>query len=178
MNANIAIVIVPAILLASCTTTMPVQEMEATNDVPTAVLFTETALTPELVVTEQPTATESPTQVPSSTPLSCVTLLTPPSGAEIPAIGQVTFSWSPMKEATFYVLTILPPSGEPVMFDAKQTFREQYMEPFSAGGQYQWKVIVQDRKRNEICSSEVATFSKPAYTLPTQTKNDDSKKKK
>lgn len=166
-----------AVLLTSCTPSMPTQEIEVTNSVPTAVSFTETAMTQELVATLEPTATESPTQMPSTTPPSCVTLLNPPNGAEIPAIGKVTFSWNPMHEAVFYVLNIVLPSGVIVSFETKLTFRGQYMEAFSAGGQYQWKVIAQDRKRNEICSSELATFSKAASTLPNQPSNEDSKKK-
>ena len=174
MKTNVVIVVIIASLLTACTPTMPTQEIEVTNHVPTEVSFTEAAMTPGLVVTEEPTATA--TEAPGRTPLSCVTLLTPPNGAEIPAIGKVTFSWNPMNEATFYVLNIMLPSGETVSFDAKQTFRGQYMEAFSAGGQYQWRVIVQDRKRNEICSSELATFSKPTYDQPQQPGNDDGRK--
>ena len=176
---RIAVLFIIVVLLTSCTPSMPTQEVESTNSVPTAVSFTETAMTQELVVTVEPTATESPTQVPSTTPPSCVTLLTPHNGAEIPAIGKVTFSWSPMDEVTLYVLTIILPSSNTVSFETKQTFRDQYMEAFSTGGSYQWKVtaIAQDRKRNEICSSELATFNKPASTLPNQPTNEDSKKK-
>ena len=177
MKTKIAILVIIGILLTSCATETATQEIEGTNSVPTEVSFTEVATTQELVVTEESTATVAPTKVPSKTPLSCVALLTPPNGAEISAIGKVTFSWNPMNEATFYVLNIMLPSGKTVSFDTKQTFRGQYMEAFSAGGQYQWRVIVQDRKRNEICSSELATFSKAASTLPNQPRNEDSKKK-
>ena len=177
MKTNVVIVVIIAIFLTSCTPRIPTQEIEVTNHVPTEVSITEVATTQELVVTEEPIATKAPTKAPSKTPLSCVTLLTPPNGAEIPAIGKVTFSWNPMNEATFYVLNIMLPSGATVSFDTEQTFRGQYMEAFSAGGQYQWRVIVQDRKRNEICSSELATFSKPTYNQPQQPRNNDSKTK-
>jgi hypothetical protein len=176
MKLRIAVLVIIAILLTSCTLRMATQEIEATNSVPTEVSFTKTAMTHGLVVTMEPTATESPTKVPSQTPSSCVTLLTPPNGAEIPAIGKVTFSWNPINEAVFYVLIIVQPSGATTSFDTKLTFRGQYMEAFSAGGQYQWKVIAQDRKRNEICSSELATFSKPASNLPNPPGNEDPKK--
>jgi hypothetical protein len=177
MKTNVVIVVIIAILFSSCTPRMPTQEIEVTNYVPTEVSFTEVAMTQELVVTEDLIATEAPTKAPSKTPLSCVTLLTPPNGAEIPAMGKVTFSWNPMNEATFYALNLMLPSGETVSFETKQTFREQYMEAFSAGGKYEWKVIAQDRKRSEICSSALATFSKPAYEQPKQPRNDDRKKK-
>ncbi len=158
---------------------MPTQEIEISNAIPTGVALTEVATTEEPALTEQPTATETqaPTKAPSKTPLSCLALLTPPNGAEIPAIGKVTFSWTPVNEATFYALNIMLPSGELVSFETKQTFRDQYMEAFSAGGNYQWKVIAEDRKRNEICSSEPAAFSKSSYKQPKQPNNDDSKKK-
>lgn len=179
MKTNVVIVVIIVILLTSCTPRMPTQEIEVTNNVPTEVSFTEVVMTKEPVVTQEPTATatEAPTIAPSKTPPSCVTLLTPPNGAEIPAIGKVTFSWNPLNEATFYALNIMLPSGETVSFETEQTFRDQYMEVFSAGGNYQWRVIAQDRKRKEICSSELATFNKPASKQPNQPKNDDKKKK-
>ena len=125
-----------------------------------------------------PTATETPTQAPSQTPASCLTLLTPTDGAEIPAIGTVTFSWTPLDSAMFYALLIVQPSGATTTFGTQLTSRGQYMEAFSAGGQYQWKVVAQDRKRNEICSSELATFDKPASNLPNQPAEEENKRKK
>ena len=177
MKRNVVIVVSIVILLASCTPAMPTQEIEVTTSVPTKVSFTEVAMTQELVVMEALTATEAPTKVPSKTPLSCVTLLTPPNAAEIPAIGKVTFSWNPMNEAIFYSLNIMLPSGQTVAFETKEPLRKQYMEAFSEGGKYQWRVIAQDRKRNEICSSALFTFSKSAYKQPKQTRHDDRKTK-
>jgi len=178
MNIRIAILFIIAVLLTSCNPGVPTQEIEVTTSVPTAVVFTETAITQEPVVTVEPTATRSPTPVPSATPPSCTTLLTPPNGAELPAIGKVTFSWDPMPEALSYALNIVLPSGQTVSLETDQTFREQYMEVFSAAGQYQWQVIAQDRKRQEICSSELATFSKPASNLPRQPSDEDKHKKR
>lgn len=172
MKTNLVLVVMIAILLTSCTPTIPAQEIEATHDV------AEVTITPELVVTQELTATETPTKAPSMTPLGCMTLLIPLDGTALPAMGKVTFSWSPMNGASFYVLNIILPSGVTVSFETKQTFRNQYMEAFSTGGSYQWKVtaIAQDRKRNEICSSQLATFSKPAgQPQPIQT--DDRKKR-
>ena len=179
MKTKIAILLIIDILLTSCAAETATQEVEVTHSVPAEMPSTEVAMTPTLVVTQEPIATESPTKAPSQTPPSCVTLLTPLNGTEIPAMGKVTFSWSPMDEVTFYVLTIILPSGNTASFETKQTFRDQYMEAFSTGGSYQWKVtaIAQDRKRNEICSSELATFSKPASAQPPPIKNEDRKKK-
>jgi hypothetical protein len=175
MKTNVVMVVIIAILLTSCTPGIPTPELKVTNDVPT-----EVAMTQELVATQELLATQTPTKAPSETPQSCVTLLTPPNGAEIPAIGKVTFSWNPMNEAAFYVLNLVQPSGTTVSFETKQTFRGQYMEAFAAGGQYQWSVtvIAQDRKRHEICSSALFTFSKPASQPPQHPRQDDSKKKR
>ena len=179
MKTKIVILVIIGILLTSCAAKTATQEVEVPTSVPTKVQSTEVPMTPTPFVTQELIATESPTKAPSLTPLGCVTLLTPLNGTEIPAMGKVTFSWSPMNEVTFYVLTIIQPSGNTVSFDTKQTFRDQYMEAFSMGGSYQWKVtaIVQDRKRNEICNSELATFSKPASAQPPPTGNEDRKKK-
>ena len=179
MKTNIVIVAIIAILFTSCAPSMPTQEVEVTKSVPSEVSLTEEARTQEPVVTEEPTATstEVPTVAPSMTPPSCLSLLTPLNGAELPAVGKVTFSWSPMNEAIFYALNIMLPSGETVSFETKQPLREQYMEAFSSGGNYQWRVIAEDRKRKELCSSEFATFSKIAYKQPKQPGKDDKKKK-
>jgi hypothetical protein len=60
-------------------------------------------------------------------------------------------------------LNIVLPSGEIVLFETDQTFRDRYMEAFVAGGEYQWHVIAQEIDESAICISEVATFDKPAY---------------
>ena len=179
MKIRITILVIIGTLLTSCAAETAMQEVEVTHSVSTEMPSTEVAMTPTLVITQEPIATESPTKAPSQIPPSCVTLLTPLNGAEIPAMGKVTFSWSPMDEVAFYVLTIIQPSGNTVLFETKQTFRGQYMEAFSMGGSYQWKVttIAQDRKRSEICSSELATFRKPTSAQPPPIQNDDRKKK-
>ena len=178
MKINILIILIIAILLTSCAPGIPTQAIEVTKSVPTEASFTEAALTQAPVATEKPTATatETPTQVPSKTPPSCLELLTPTDGTELPAMGKVTFSWSPVNEAIFYALNIMPPSGQMISFETKQPIREQYMEAFPAGGNYQWKVVAEDRKRNEICSSELATFSKSSYKQPKQPGKDEKKK--
>jgi hypothetical protein len=172
MKTNAVIVVIISILFTSCNPAMPTQEIDATNHVPTAVSITKVPMTAELVVTEELIATAAPTQ----TPVSCVTLLTPLNDTELPAMGKITFSWSPVNEATFYVLSVMPASGGAVTFETQQTFREQYVEVFWAAGNYQWSVVAQDRKRNEICSSALATFSKPASPQPEPARNDDRKK--
>jgi hypothetical protein len=185
MKTNLLIVIIIAILLTSCTPNMLTQEIEVTIDVPTKISLTEVSLTEtpvtrEPLIKDVPTLTKTPTQVPSRTPLGCLSLLTPLDGAEIPAAGKITFSWEPMPGAAFYVMNIILPSGISFSFETEQTFRDQYIEAFTPGGSYQWNVtaIGSDRKQTKICSSELATFSKPASAVPPQNNDDDGKKRK
>lgn len=177
MKINTLLLVIIAIVLTSCTSGMPAQKIEVTEALPTETVVAEVTMTQtEVVITREPTATETPTKTPSITPSGCVTLLTPADNVEIPAVGKATFSWDPVNRGTFYVLHIVLPSGTTVSFETKETFREQFMEAFPAGGKYQWKVIVQDRKKGEICSSEFATFSKSVYYPPKQTSNKKGKK--
>jgi hypothetical protein len=180
MKTNILLVVIVALLLASCTPGIPSQEIKVTDSIPTKVSFTEAPMTQQPVATETPTATatETPTNVPSQTPPSCLTLLTPPNNDELPGMGRVIFSWRPVNEATYYALNIVSPSGETVSFETKQPFRALYLESIPAAGTYQWKVIAEDRKRQEICSSELATFSKPFYEQPNQPRTNTKKRKK
>lgn len=177
MKTNPLIVVIIAILFTACTPEVPTQEMTVNNALPTATLTAKVTTTPVYTATIEPVATLTsaikPTTPPSSTPLSCPTLLTPLNNAELPALGKVTFSWDPVDKADIYVLNLILPSGQTVSFETDQTFRGQYMEAFPAAGTYQWSVIAytQDKKRNELCSSILATFSKPFYDQPVQPDN-------
>ena len=153
-------------LLTSCEIATATQESEDVNDVATEAPATEAPITQEPVITEEPVATELPTEAPTEPPLACVTLLTPINGVDIPPVGKVTFSWTPMDEAGKYVLNIILPSGDILPFETDQTFRDRYMEAFVAGGEYQWQVVAQGTNGSEICVSEIATFDKPAYVKP------------
>ena len=177
MKTNIVFMVMVAFLLTSCAPGIPTQEMKVTDSAPTKVSTIQAALTQEVIITEKPTATATPTIVPSNTPPSCLTLLTPPDGEEFPAVGKIRFSWRPVNEALFYALNIISPSGETISFETKQPFRELYLEALPLGGTYQWSVIAEGRKRNEICRSELATFSKPSYTAPSQPRTNNKKKK-
>jgi hypothetical protein len=162
MKTKITILVIIGFLLTSCAPETATQENEVSTEAP----VTESLVTQESTVTEEPVATESPTEAPTEPPLTCVTLLTPINGVDIPPIGKVTFSWTPMNEAGSYVLNIILPSGDIVPFETDQTFRDRYMEAFVAGGEYQWQVVAQGANGSEICVSEVATFDKPAYEKP------------
>lgn len=184
MKSNRLIVCSIVILLTACAPNMPTQEIPVTDGAPTKLSLTEISLTempvtPDPVIKNVPTLTKTPTQVPSQTPLGCMSLLTPLDGVEIPATGKLTFSWEPMIGVSSYVLNIILPSGTMISFETKETFRDQYMEAFSPGGSYQWSVtaIGQDRKRTEICSSALSTFSKQASAPPPQAEDETRKKK-
>jgi hypothetical protein len=151
MKSKVVILSFVSLLLFSCAPATPTQEDEVVE------IVTEEIVTKESV--SEPIATEEPTE----TPIACVTLLSPVNGAEIPPVGKVTFSWTPMDEAGNYVLNIILPSGEIVPFETDQTFRDRFMEAFVAGGEYEWQVVAQGVDGSEICVSEVATFEKPAY---------------
>ena len=172
MKTNVAILIFISFLLASCAPATPTQENEVVNDIATEEPVAEVPETQEPIVTEEPAHTESPIEVPTEPPIACVTLLTPIGGVEIPPVGKVTFSWTPIDEAGKYVLNIILPSGEIASFETDQTFRDRYMESFVAGGEYQWQVIAQGTDGSEICVSEVAKFDKPAYDKPSGGGND------
>ena len=173
MKTKVVLLLIIGILLSSCAPATPTQESEVVNDVVTEEPATEAPETQEPVITEEPVsiespteepvATELPTEVPTEPPLACVTLLTPINGVEIPPVGKVTFSWTPIDEAGKYVLNIILPTGDVVPFETDQTFRDRYMEAFVAGGEYQWHVIAQGTDGSEICVSESATFDKSAY---------------
>lgn len=158
MGKKARILIFISILLLSCAPEAPAQEDEII-EIATDAPVIEVPKTQEPVITEEPVATELPSEI----PLACVTLLTPVNGAEIPPVGKVTFSWTPMDEAGKYVLNIILPSGDVVPFETDQTFRDRYMEAFVTGGEYQWWVIAQDVDGSQICVSEVSAFDKLAY---------------
>jgi hypothetical protein len=164
MKAKIAIFVFISLFLFSCVPATPTQEDEVVEIVTEEIVTEESESQP--AITEEPIVTEEPTETPTETPIACVTLLTPINGVEIPPVGKVTFSWTPMDEAEKYVLNIILPSGEVVAFQTNQTFHDRYMEAFISGGEYQWQVVAQGKDGSEICISDVAKFDKSAYQPP------------
>lgn len=150
MKTKLAFLVLLCVLFVSCTPTTRTQEDKIVE------LKTEEVATEESAVTEEPT----------ETPIACVTLLAPVNNVEIPPVGKVTFAWTPMDEAGRYVLNVILPTGDVVPFETDQTFRDQYMEAFVFGGEYQWEVVAQDANGSEICISEASTFEKAAYENP------------
>lgn len=164
MKSKVAILVFISLLLFSCAPTTPTQEDEVV-EITTEEIVTKAPVS-QPITTEEPILTEEPTETPTETPIACVTLLTPINGVEIPPVGKVTFSWTPMDEAGKYVLNIVLPSGEIVPFETDQTVYDRYMEAFTIDGEYQWQVVAQDVSGSEICVSEIAKFDKSAYQQP------------
>ncbi|MBE0670370.1 MAG: hypothetical protein IH588_07265 [Anaerolineales bacterium] len=172
MKEKIAILVFVSFLLFSCAPATPTQEDEVVEIATEEIVNEEPVSQP--VTTEESIVTEEPTEIPTETTIACVTLLTPVNGVEIPPVGKVTFSWTPLDEAGKYVLNIILPSGDIVPFETDQIFHDQYMEAFSFGGEYQWQVVAQGKEDNEICVSEVAKFDKSAYNPPKNNNNNES----
>lgn len=130
--------------------------------------------TPTPTQTNTPTATATQTSTPTEIP--CFHLLSPENKAKLPTIGKVTFSWEAMQGATIYKLEIILPSNQSVIFETDKTSRDQYLEAFSMGGKYQWKVSAFDINSTVICIAEPFVFEKNAYTPPQNNGggNDDS----
>lgn len=137
--------------------------------VPTLTPTSTNTNTPEPPPTNTPTST--PTQTPTPTEVPCFRLLSPENGAKLPTVGRVTFSWEAMQGATSYKLEIIFPSMQSVFFETNDRNRDQYIEAFSMGGTYQWRVIAFDANGEVICSAESFTFEKPEYNPPSQNQN-------
>jgi hypothetical protein len=152
------------LLLTSCMPAMPTEELVSATEIPVqAPTSTDTPM-------PIPANTFIPTDVPTATSLACSALLTPADGAKLPETGKVTFSWEPMQNAALYKLNIVLPSNDIASFDLDKTKRDQYIEMFSAGGEYHWQVIAIDADGNKICTSTLFSFSK----LETQNINNSS----
>ena len=125
--------------------------------------------TPEPPPTNAPTPT--PTDPPTPTEIPCFRLLSPENGTKLNPIGKVTFSWESMQGAIIYRLEIILPSAQSVFFETNNASRDQYIEAFSMGGTYQWKVIAFNASGEIICAAEPFTFEKPEYSPPSQNQN-------
>ena len=171
MKTKVVIFALLSILFSSCVQATPTQEDEVV-EIATEEVTTEEPIS-QPITTEEPVATEEQTEVPTETPIACVTLLAPVNGVEIPPVGKVTFSWTSLDEAGKYVLNIILPTGDIVLFETDQTVYDRYMESFTFGGEYKWQVVAQGTDGSEICVSEIATFDKSAYQPPKESSGGD-----
>lgn len=106
---------------------------------------------------------------PTPEPGSCVTLLTPTNASDFPGPAAVEFTWTEYPSAYKYIISFKPPSTPVSNFIAWDPSHTRSVESFSEGGTYQWWVTVKDANINDICTSEVFTFTKPAtsYAIAT-----------
>ena len=121
-------------------------------------------------VEAEPSPTNTPTETPTQTPIPCFKLLTPENGTELENIGKVTFSWEAMQDAGKYMLEFTLPTGQPLVFETTETSITRYIESFTLGGEFLWKVTAFDQQNNLICISTPFSFSKPASASPTPEK--------
>ncbi len=104
----------------------------------------------------------------SPVPASCVTLLTPANGADFPGPARVDFTWSAYPGAYKYIITFKPPSTPAVSLLAWTPTHTRYIESLIEGGTYQWWVTVKNSNIQDICTSQIFTFTKPETVAPTQ----------
>jgi hypothetical protein len=116
--------------------------------------------------TSTPTATPTPLPTATATP-SCFTLLSPADGANLPAEGQVDFTWTEYPGAYKYIVTFIQPNGYASTVLAWTPSLSQYIEAFADAGTYQWKVTVKNADIQDICTAGPFTFTKPQSVVPT-----------
>ncbi|NQU31208.1 MAG: hypothetical protein HQ525_11125 [Anaerolineae bacterium] len=159
------LILIPALLLGTLacgvSTPTPAPSNDAAQEDPTATF------TPTNTETNTPTATPTFTPPPTHTPLVCVQPLIPENGAELPAEGKVTFTWTALDEAELYILNFFFPDGLTLEFETTETSKNRYMEAFSMhpaytqSGEHQWNVSALNAAGEEICSSDFFIFTKP-----------------
>ena len=124
---------------------------------------------------EIPTATEAVTATPSSTTggsTACVNIINPPIGTDVNANGRVKFEWSAQPGATSYIVTFTYPNGTQATFETTNTNLTRFMESMPKAGTYSWEVTALGSTGGEICTSQSASFSKPA-PVPTRHKEEE-----
>ena len=114
---------------------------------------------------EDPSPTETITQAVTESALAgaqtCSRLQNPLPGAQLPAVGWGNFEWDAWPQAATYVLEIIAPSGWRLAIETDRTSLPRAMEAFDSGGEYTWTVYALSASGQELCRSEVQTFSKP-----------------
>jgi hypothetical protein len=136
-----------------------------------SIVATASAL-PTLTLTTTTTSTATPTATatatPTGTPSGCIKLLTPANGADFSSPARIDFTWTSHTGAYKYILSVKSPTGSVDDFTAWTPNRTDYFEAFPEAGAYQWWVTVKDRNIQDICTSEVFTFTKPVTVIPTK----------
>lgn len=126
----------------------PATESPATEPPPTQAPSTE--------VSAEPEATEAPAPEP------CFSLLEPLDKTEFGKRGRITFVWEAQKGASSYKLIITLPNDLVEEYETELTRFEKYLESLPLTGEYHWQVTALNDALEEICISEIFTFTKVA----------------
>lgn len=95
----------------------------------------------------------------------CFHLLSPADGSELPASGEVNFTWEEQPNRLKFIFSLISPSGNEL--DSK-IFTNSYsrnMEEHPAEGSYLWFVTAYDSNYQTICTAGPWTFTKPASPI-------------
>jgi hypothetical protein len=116
-----------------------------------------------------PTSTEAPSPTLTETPTpSCLRLLNPSNGANLPSLGKQTFEWEPLAGATKYVLQINAPGNRKQTFESEQPSLYRWLNTIPWAGDYSWQVIALDAEGQVLCDTGPFGFTKPKF-VPTST---------
>jgi hypothetical protein len=151
--------------LASCSeavknavTTLAPTETPISTDSPQP----SATITPAQTETATQTSTQTNTPTPSETPTpASFKLLKPENGAELSALGRVTFKWEAFNGAAKYKLEIKSPNGSSLTYETSGTSYELYLAVMPQGGEYFWKVTAIDGADKVLCEAELWKYSKP-----------------
>ncbi len=93
---------------------------------------------------------------------SCMVILQPPTGAQLPFQGRINFEWSPQPGAAKYLVKFINPNGAVIAFETSNPNLSQYIEGFlPQEGEMTWWVTALDENGGEICSTQPSSFVKP-----------------
>jgi len=117
---------------------------------------------------------EPATETPTPTPEPCFSLLEPVDKAELGSAGRVAFVWEEQKGATSYKLVITLPNGLVEEYETEFTRFEKYLASLPMAGEYHWQVSALNDALEEVCVSEIFTFTKAAFTEPEKNEDTDN----
>ncbi len=128
---------------------------------------------PTATITQTPNPSLTSTEIPSPTLTetltpSCLRLLNPSNGANLPSLGKQTFEWEPLTGAKKYVLQINAPGNRKQTFESEQPSIYRWLNTIPWAGDYSWQVIALDADGQIMCESGPFGFTKPKFR-PTAT---------
>jgi hypothetical protein len=158
-------------LLSACEGLFPAPAPSPTDTLtptPTPTPTPSLTSTPTPTDTSTPTSTPTNTSTPADTPIPCFVLVGPEDGAELPAVGRVTFEWTPQFGSVSYRLEITRPNGKVLPHETEEKRYTMYNASLPWGGEFSWQVVALDGDGREICVAGPRSFTKPEF-VPTAT---------